>query len=144
MAVIEPIRVEGLTELRRALQGMDQGAHKHLRIVLNQAAELVVEGAQRRVKSKTGRARKSIKARSTQTSARVIAGGAKAPYFGWLDYGGKVYRHGTDAKPIVRRFERGGRYIYPAFDAERDAVNELLSKGLVALAQENGLEVDSG
>lgn len=144
MGVVDPIRVEGLSELRRALAGMEQGAHKHLRIVLNQAADLVVEGAQRRVKRRTGRAQKSIKKRSTQTQARVIAGGAKAPYFGWLDYGGKIYRHGKDAKPLVRTFEPGGRIMYPAFDAERDAVNEILSAGLVALAEENGLEVTSG
>lgn len=143
MSTIDPIRVEGLGELRRALAGMESGANRELRVVLNQAADLVVDGAQRRVPVKSGKARKSIKKRSTQTQARVVAGGTKAPYFGWLDYGGKVYRHGKDHKPNQRRFYAGGRIIYPAFDAERARVNEVLSEGLARLVRENGLEVDT-
>ncbi len=136
---IDPIRVEGLREFQRALKEMDGESQKKLRLVLNDAAELVVDRARRNVPVKTGGARKSIRVSSSQREARVKAGGARVPYYGFLDYGGKTGRwpNGTHRRP----FERDGRYLYPAYYAERRSILERLERGLTDLARDSGLDV---
>lgn len=106
----DEIRVEGLAELRKAFRDLDKEAKKGLRLANKSAAEIVAEAARPRVPVRTGRARASVRATATQSSASVSAGGAKVPYFAWLEYGGRVGRGRAVVRPVVR----GGRYIYPA------------------------------
>jgi hypothetical protein len=54
-----------------------------------------------------------------------------------LDYGGKTGRN----KSINRPFIRGGRYIYPAYEAEYPNIMRLLDKRLRDLAATKGIEV---
>lgn len=135
MPLIEPIKIEGIRDFQRALKNMDGESQKKLRLVWNEAADTVARGASRRVPVVTGAARKSLKAGSSQREARVKGGGRRAPYYGWLDFGG------TAGRGQRRRFIQGGRYVYPAFAANRDAIFEHLSEALSDLAQEAGLEV---
>lgn len=143
MAIIDPIRVDGLRELQQSLRNLDGESQKKLRLVLNVAADLVVTRARTRTPKLTGRAARSIRRQSSQREARVKAGGAKVPYFGWLDYGGKIQRW-PEGQPLVRQFKPEGRIIYPAFDDQRDEVFEVLNEGLQALVTEAGLDVDNG
>lgn len=133
-----PITIRGLRDFQAALKAMDGESQKKLRVAMNAAAELVADRARRGVPRKSGAAKGSIKAQSQQRVARVVGGSRKAPYFGWLDFGGEGRRKG---RPAPRPFRKEGRYIYPAFSAEYDAVLAELENQLVGLARDAGLEV---
>lgn len=136
MPLIDPVRVEGLADLNRALRRVSSDAPKALRLAANAAAEIVVTEARSRMPSRTGKARKSVKARSTRTAARVSSGGRRAPYVPWLDYGGKVGR----GKSTERPFESDGRYVYPAFRDKRTEFERLLRDALRQVVADAGLE----
>ncbi|MDM4721158.1 HK97 gp10 family phage protein [Micromonospora sp. WMMA1363] len=88
---MEPkIAVLGLRDLSRRLRKIDGEAAKQLRIVFNEAAEIVVSDARPKVPKRTGRAAGSLKMRSTRTAVRIAMGGPRAPYYPWLDFGGRV------------------------------------------------------
>jgi hypothetical protein len=137
-AAIEPIKISGLREFQRALKEMDGETQKQLKVVLDDAARLVVGGASRRVPARTGAARASLRAQSSQREAKVIGGSAKVPYYGFLDFGGSVGRK----KSVKRPFVTSGRYMYPAFAANRDSIYRALQEGIVKVAENVGLEVD--
>lgn len=134
----DQIRITGLVELQAALKAIDGESQKQLRVVFNEAAQTVVTAAQGRVPVRTGAARASIRVASGQRSAAIKAGGAKVPYFGWLDFGGRrAYE-----KHAVRPFMQDGRYLYAAFYAHKADVMTQLQAALVALAESKGLKVD--
>lgn len=135
---IDPIKIKGLVEFQRALKAIDGEAQKQLRVVFNTVAETVAGGARRRVPTKTGRAKASVKVASSQREARVKAGGARVPWYPWIDFGGRVGIH----KSVSRPFVSGGRYLYPSYFANKDSIYPALEKGLVALVHDAGLEVD--
>jgi hypothetical protein len=134
---VQPIKITGLRDFQAALKQLDGESQKALRVVLNDAAAAVVGGASRRVPRKTGRAAASYRAQSSQREARVIAGGRKVPYVGWLEFGGRIGRDKATRRPWVQ----GGRYMYPAFDANRQSINTALATSLTELARRAGLEV---
>ena len=136
--VIDPIKIQGLTTFQRALKEMDDGAQKQLRLVFNRAADLIVREAPRGMPRKTGAAERSIKARSGQREAVVVAGGTKAPHYPWLDWGGAVGRK----KSVKRRFIKGGRYLYPAYSRNTATVQRILEDGLHELVRDAGLDVE--
>ena len=86
---------------------------------------------------KTGAAANSIKARSGQREAVVMAGGRKALHYGWLDFGGSV----GIRKSTKRRFIKSGRYLYPAYSRNTSTVQRILEDGLHDLVTGAGLEV---
>ncbi len=133
------LNVTGLKEFRRALKTVDGELPKVLRVAMNKAADLVVQEARPGVPKSTGKAAASIKPRSTATSVRVSAGGARAPYYPWLDYGGRVGRR----KATVRPFSPDGRYLYPAYFKLRDSgvFTDVMSAALIDVAAAAGLEV---
>lgn len=137
MVDIEPIAVEGLRELTRSLRELDSGLPRAVRLAANEAADIVVQAAQRPVPTRSGKAKKSIKAKSTRTAARVSSGGRRAPYFPWLDYGGRVGPN----KSVRRPFIADGRYVYPAFRENRERVKDAFSEALQRIARDAGLEV---
>jgi hypothetical protein len=139
VAVIEPIRIEGLAQFARSLKKLDSEAPKGLRLAHNAAANLVVDGARAKMPSLTGRARAAVKARSTRTATRVSAGSNRAPYVPWLDYGGEGRRRG---RPPKREFRKGGRYVYPTYYERRDDVQAQLERGLSQVIAAAGLDAD--
>lgn len=114
------IQVRGLRELRGALRDVDKTLGPELRKGLNEVADIVLNTARPLVPTRSGKARASLKAGSTEKAVQIKAGGAKAPYWGWLDFGGKVGR----AKSVRRRFEPEGRYIYPTLRKRRDEIED--------------------
>jgi hypothetical protein len=134
----QKIEVTGLREFQRSLKLMDAGLPKKIRVVLNDAAKLVTDEAGARMPTKTGRARASLKARSTQRDARVGLGGKRAPYAPWLDFGGEGRRKG---RPAARPFLKNGRYVYVALDHNRAKITAAMQDGLAELARDSGLEV---
>lgn len=130
-----PIAVHGMKELQKALKDLDGESQKEIRLVLNDVAKTVAQGAAMRVPARTGRARASLRASSSQRESRVSAGGRKASYYGWLDFGGKTGRN----KSVHRRFVPGGRYLYPTIAANRDSLVNAIAQSLNDLAKKKGL-----
>lgn len=138
MPLVEPVRIEGLRDLQAAMRRASEGSQKQLRVVFNEAAETVVGGARRRVpRGPSGAARASLKPMSGQREAKTVGGGRKAPYYPWLDFGGRVGRD----RSVSRRFIEGGRYLYPSWSANRRSVLDALAEGVARAARDAGLEV---
>lgn len=136
MATIDPIKIDGLAEFNRNLRKLNADLPKALRLAHNEAAQIVADWAAPRVPQRSGRARKSVKAKSTRTESRVQGGSTRAPYYPWLDFGGKV---GIN-KSVRRQFYPDGRYIYPGLAANRDAVEQTLVSALIEVANQAGVE----
>lgn len=134
---MDAIRVEGLTQFSRALRQVDKDAPKQLRIIGNQAADVVAGKARPRVALRSGKAQRSIKASSTRTLSRVKGGGPKQPYYPWLEFGGRVGRKQATRRQLVK----SGRYIYPAYAAKRAFIQAQLTVGMVKLASAQGWKV---
>lgn len=132
------IKVEGLREFQASLKAMDAALPKQLRLGLNGVADIVIGYARPRIPTKSGAAAGSLKARSTQRSAGIAAGGRRAAYFPWLDFGGQGR---TKGRPPARPFLRGGRYIYPALEARHAEIIDAMGKVLTTIAHDAGLDV---
>lgn len=131
------IEVEGLKEFQRSLRQMDADLPKQIRLVLNASGEIVIKYARPLIPSRTGAARASMKLRSSQREARLAAGGRRAPYYPWLDFGGAV---GPDDS-VTRPFVKIGRYVYPTLRDHNAEIQEAMSEGLQRLATDAGLEM---
>jgi hypothetical protein len=140
MAATVTLTVDGLVEFSRALHGLERSLPRALRLALNTSADVVIGRAQPRVPTLTGRAARSMHARSTRTKVRVTAGGDRAPYYPWLDFGGRVGHHGT----ALRAFLKEGRFLYPAyFELRRSGeFDKVLERELRKVAVQAGLAVD--
>lgn len=132
------IRIDGLAEFSRNLKKLDSDLPKMLRIGLNDAVNIVVNYARPRIPTRSGRAARSLRAQSTRTAARIAAGGRRAPYFPWLDFGGK----GPGGRPAPRPFYKDGRYLWKGYIVKRDELNAGLVRALVGVAEQAGIEVD--
>lgn len=131
------IEINGLRELQQALKQMDVALPKKIRVALNEASELVISYAKPKVPTRTGKARASLKVRSSQRAARVAAGGTRAAWYPWLDFGGAVGRNDATKRPFIKE----GRYIYPGVRAKNDEITQAMVRALSELATEAGLEV---
>lgn len=132
------IRIVGLNEFRKGLRGIDRGLPKGVRLALNDAANVLIDAARPKIPRRTGRAADSLKAQSSQTTARIAAGGRKAQWYPWLDFGGRTGRN----KSVVRPFYREGRYIYPTLSEQRENIESAMLKAMAQLASSNGIEVE--
>lgn len=134
----EPIRIDGLKEFSRNLRKLDADLPKAVRLAFNTAADLVVDYARPQIPRRSGRAARSVKARSTRTAARVVGGSPRVPWYPWLDFGGRVGRNRSVKRPFIKE----GRYIYAGFYAKRREFEDVMVKGLVDVARQAGVEVD--
>ena len=132
---IDPIKVTGLKEFTRNLRKIDSDLPKVLRLANNDVADLIASWAQPRVPTKTGAAARSVKVASTRSEVRVKGGSNKAPYYPWLDFGGKVGRK----KSVKRSWHSDGRYLYPGWVANREAATERLATRLLEVCEQAGI-----
>ena len=133
----EMVRIDGLRDFQRALRQMDKDLPRQMRVAFNNASQLVVDYAKPRVPTRSGAARGSLKVRSSPRQARIAAGGRRAPYYPWLDFGGRVGRD----RSVQRPFRTEGRYVYPGLRENREEITEVMSVALADLARDAGLEV---
>lgn len=134
------IRIEGLVQLQRQLKELDGESQKELRVLFNEVAEYVAAGARLRATVKSGKLRGSIRVLSGQRQAIVAGGSGRVKYFGFIDYGGKAGpRSGQGAQKHGRAFIPRGRILYAAFDARRNAVQEMLNVKFAAFLRRKGL-----
>jgi len=131
------IQVAGLKGFAKSLKQANEELPKALRLAFNEIAEPIAAGARAKMPRRSGSAAGSVKVRSTRTEVRVVAGGAKAPYYPWLDFGGRVGRK----KATKRTFFREGRYIYPTYYEQRDEIPARLETAIAKVARMAGLEV---
>lgn len=134
------IDVTGLKELRKNLKKLDDGGAmvKELKSVLKQASLIVVNQARPEVPlgpPEGGHARSSVKAGATATGARVTGGGAKYPYYPWLDFGGM----GGRGKKNKREFLKRGRFIWKAVWDKKQEIHDTLQEGIERVVRESGL-----
>lgn len=130
----DPIKVTGLKEFQRAIKEVDRELPKSLRKAFNDVAGVVADDVRRLVPVDSGAARASVRAASTQSAAAIKAGGRKAPYYPWLDFGGKV---GVN-RSVRRPFIPGGRYLYPSIKRNRGVMLEALDDALATLFRQEG------
>ena len=135
------IEIAGIKEFQKSLRQMDADLPKQIRLVLNEATGIVVGYAQAHIEVRSGRAKASLKARSSQREATVALGGSRAPWAPWLDFGGQGRKPG---RPAPRTFIKEGRYVYRGLRLHNEDITEVMTKGLVALATAAGLEVSGG
>jgi len=135
--MIQKVEVKGLAEFSRALKKIDADLPKGLRIAMNGAAEHLITATRPQIPRRSGNAAASLKAKSTRTAVRIGVGGRTAPYYPWLDFGGKVGRK----KATVRTFIKEGRYLYPTLRRDRDAFQKIMEAALVGVAEGAGMDV---
>lgn len=134
----EAIKIDGLDQFVRNLRKLDQNLPKALRVAFNDAAQIVIEYARPKIPVRSGRAARTLRAQSTRTAVRVTAGGKRAPYYPWLDFGGRVGRK----KSVKRPFIGDGRYLYAGLHAERERIHQATVDALLDAARSAGIEVD--
>ena len=122
------VKVDGLKELRRALNKLDPELTKTMRSELLDLGKEVAVDAQRRVPERSGRAKGSIRAGVSGNNAYVAGGRKSVPYYGWLDFGGRTPRSGRPRsvgpwKGSGPGPERG-RFIYPTIVRNRREIEQ--------------------
>lgn len=132
------VEVEGLRDMSRALKRLDQDAPKALRLALNESAQLLIDEVKPQIPRRTGKAAASLKVASSRTAVRIRVGGSRAPYYPWLDFGGRVGK----GKSVTRRFYKEGRYLYPTLRQKRQKFEDVLRRALAGVAHDAGLDVD--
>ena len=139
------VQIRGIRELRSAFKRVDAEIPKELRKVLKDIALSVVAGIAAKVPRVSGKAARSVRARSSQTGAAIAVGGATAPYYPWLDFGGTVGRGHRPGVPwsgsVHRDMPVGGRYVYPTIAEKRDDIDRAVEAALVRASHIAGFEV---
>lgn len=127
--MIAEVQVTGLRELRSALRQVDRSILPELRDGLKSAVDIIGAEVRATVPKKTGRAAASVRAVASGNTIYLKAGGARVPYYGWLEFGGKLpdkrprqkkalaapgFGPVASAKGATRAKVSEGRYIRPA------------------------------
>ncbi len=141
------VAVTGLKDLVKALKVLNQQAPDELKRVLKAMAQDVVDDAQARVPTVTGRAKRSYRPRGTTRGASVAFGGPKAPHAPWLDWGGSTKVDGPNTGGqnkgrVYRPISEEGRYLYPAIYANLEDLQERTAAVLNVLCARYGIEVE--
>lgn len=135
------VRVEGLTELRRALREIeDPTKRKEAMAGFRAAADIGAADAKSRVPVKSGQARRSVRAGASwkKGSAQgfIVAGKATVPYYGWLDFGSRTPNSGNPRSvgpwKASGKGPSNGRFIYPALEAKESEIVEAVETAVEA------------
>lgn len=129
------VAVHGLKEFQRDLKTVDKTLGVEVRKALNEVAEGVAKKVRAGVPHRTGRAAMSVKASSSQTAGRLSFGGTAAPYYPWLDFGGRVGRGRSVSRPFIKE----GRYVYPTIKANRATIAREVEEALARVLERAGL-----
>jgi preprotein translocase subunit SecD len=126
------IQVEGLREVRRALNKVSDDSKNEMRSTHLDAAQVVERQAKYEVPIRTGRLRGSIRAAATKTRGNVKAGGYGIKYAGPIHFG--VPR--TRGRPANIRPQP---FIYEAADKRLDEVMDVYERRIGELIRRYGL-----
>lgn len=150
--VVAELNLVGLKELRGALRRFGGELPGELREGLKGAADIAVQDIRGQMPKRTGRAASSVRSVSSGNTIFIKGGGARVPYFGWLEFGGnlpprrprnkKALAWAGAAHPVASAKGpslpkvREGRYIRPTIarrmpeivEAAADATDEAMRK----------------
>ena len=132
------IRVDigGLSSLSEAFGRGPTESAERMRVVLARSAGLVLDEARQKVpRGPSGAARASLTVDVSSGAALVVGGGRTAPYYPWLDFGGRVGRDRSTLRPFIRR----GRFIYSALFSEEPRIAATLEEGVGDVTRNLGL-----
>ena len=160
MAIGE-VNITGLKELRYALNKVDKTIAAELREGLKGAVNIISADVRADIPKNTGRAAASVRAVSKGNTIWLVGGKKSVPYFGWLDFGGKLpdKRPNTKkalswpglvgprgqpkgvlyAKGAERTKLKDGRYIYPAIRRHRGELEQAMVDAVDRAKQRAGL-----
>lgn len=133
------VRVKGLDELRRELKKLDDaGLITELKDANMEAAESIIGPAQSsaaRIGRMEARAAATLKASKTASVARLIFGGASAPFAGGAEYGANRNRARQTARGTVMGWnqfnphrgggENAGYFLWPTIRERTDDIIEM-------------------
>lgn len=135
-------QVSGLNDIRKGLIKSDKEIKKEIRSTFKKTAEFAASEARSRVPVLSGNARRSVKA-GTSGATATVRGGAnkgqarnKAPYYGWLDFGGTISPRGVKiVRPAIKTpgGKWNGRYIYPAMRDKLEVAVRFLNDELAKI-----------
>lgn len=132
MGLVDPIRVERLSEWQSSVRRTSSQVEARVDRLLAVAAVDVADDARRLVpRGPSGAARASLRV----VGAQVTGGGGRAPYFGWLSFGGRT---GIDGS-VRRTFVPGGRYPWPQWLKARTDIIDAMEDGIRDLLAENSI-----
>jgi HK97 gp10 family phage protein len=134
------VTIDGLKEFNKALRTVDKSAPKMTKQALNECSDFLISKTKPLIPVRKGNARASLKKRSSQSQVKIVVGGARARYYPWLDFGGRVGRK----KKTVRRFIQSGRYLYPTLAKNQKQFVRIAQEGLAKVAKDAGLDVEVG
>jgi hypothetical protein len=143
------VQVTGLRELQAALRRINADLPKELKARFLEIARTVSTKASAKVPRITGQAAASVKPHGTLRGASVTGGGARTPYFPWLDFGGgDPHRRGVTPNRSGgegrRPFVPGGRYLYPAAAEQGSATYDAAQAAVRDVAKKAGFDVQEG
>lgn len=129
------IKVTGVKEYQRALLSAQSISHRELESVVESSARLVLRDARWRVpRGPSGAARASLRIVEGIGARQVVAGGRRAPYFGWLDFGGVAGAQGP-RRPYMRR----GRYVLQALFRADQLIDRNMNTAMRNVVVKSGL-----
>lgn len=142
------VKVTNLAQFSRALKQVDADLPGDLRSSLKELAEPIAASVRGKVPVRSGKARASVKTRASQRGAAIAAGGTKAPYFHWLDFGGTTGRghklgprRGSVKREWKGRPNGSGRYVYPTISEYRDETRQAVGRAIAKSGRSAGFEV---
>ena len=122
--------IEGLRQLQRALNKLDDDTKMAMKPTHQAAAEIVATDAARKAPRRSGRLSRSVKASAVKTGGRVRVGyGGGAPSL----YAGPIH-FGWPARRI-----RPQPFVYDALDPNRPAVLRLYEERMTELVKRHDL-----
>ena len=127
------VTIEGLTELRNAMRQAAAGSQKGIQKRLKDVSTTVASAIAGNVPTLTGTAASTVRPRATSTGASIVAGGPRADYLPWLDFGGTTgrgHKPGDGGGSISRPFIKEGRYIYPTIIDLNDVITDAANEGI--------------
>lgn len=130
MAETQALRVVGLKELGQKLRAMEAGLQKEIPKAFKPVVASLADRSRSALPSRTGTLRGSVRPFATQKRFGLRVGSKRVPYAGPVEFGGW---------PPGRSFVRGGRFMFPLVEKERDRVGGEMAQALQALIRRVGL-----
>lgn len=122
----------GNEELARAFRAAARALPRETHQIAEDAAEALVLWTRAKIPlgpARNGHVKYTLRATTKGPVIEVAGGDAAHPYFGWLEFGGRV---GID-NSVYRERIREGRYIYPTLARRKGDIENLMMDGVVEL-----------
>lgn len=134
------IRVEGDQELAARLKRANRAVPDQVRKIGLDIADMIAAFAKRKIPlgpARNGHVKSSLEGKIRRGLPVVDGGGPGWPYFGWLEFGGRVGIH----RSVFREKHPDGRYIVPTVVERRAEIERQMEDGLEELMRRYGIGV---